>query len=89
MLLGFAVGFSGDIIIEYPEASATYADFASAEGAVIGSFIDAQGVYKPYVRHPDGKFLSLDLPHAAQFEYFFLPGVNDVWTCCGASQTDR
>ena len=75
---GMRRGFSGDTIIEYPEASATYADFASAEGSVIGSFIDAEGVYKPYVRHPDGKFLSLDLPHAAQFEYFFLPGVNDA-----------
>ena len=75
---GVRRGFSGNTIIEYPEASATYADFASTEGAIIGSFIDAQGVYKPYVRHPDGKFLSLDLPHAAQFEYFFLPGVNDA-----------
>ena len=75
---GVRRGFSGNTIIEYPEASATYADFTSAEGAVIGSFIDAQGVYKPYIRHADGKFLSLDLPHAAQFEYFFLPGVNDA-----------
>ena len=75
---GVRRGFSGDLIIEYPEASATYADFASAEGSVIGSFIDAEGVYKPYVRHPDGKFLSLDLPHAAQFEYFFVPGVNNA-----------
>ena len=75
---GVRRGFSGDTIIEYPEASATYADFVNAEGGIIGSFIDAKGVYKPYIRHPDGKFLSLDLPHAALFEYFFLPGVNDA-----------
>ena len=75
---GVRRGFSGDTIIEYPEASATYADFTNAEGSVIGSFIDAQGVYKPYIRHPDGKFLSLDLPHAALFEYFFVPGGNDA-----------
>ena len=75
---GVRRGFSGDLIIEYPEASATYADFVNAEGSVIGSFIDAQGVYKPFIRHPDSKFLSLDLPHAALFEYFFLPGVNDA-----------
>ena len=75
---GVRRGFSGDTIVEYPEASATYADFASSEGSIIGSFIDAQGVYKPYVRDPDGKFLSLDLPHAALFEYFFVPGVNDA-----------
>ena len=75
---GVRRGFSGDTIIEYPEASATYADFTNAEGAVIGSFIDAQGVYRPYIRQADGKFLSLDLPHAAKFEYFFVPGVNDA-----------
>ena len=75
---GVRRGFSGDTIIEYPEASATFAEFANAGGGVIGSFIDAEGVYKPYIRQPDGKFLSLDLPHAAQFEYFFLPGVNDA-----------
>ena len=75
---GVRHGFSGDTIIEYPEAAATYADFTNAEGSVIGSFIDAQGVYRPYIRNPDGKFLSLDLPHAAKFEYFFVPGVNDA-----------
>ena len=75
---GVRRGFSGDTIIEYPEAAATYADFTNAEGSVIGSFIDAQGVYRPYIRNPDGKFLSLDLPHAAKFEYFFVPGVNDA-----------
>ena len=75
---GVRRGFSGDTIIEYPEASATYADFVNAEGGVIGSFIDAEGVFKPYIQHPDGKFLSLDLPHAAKFEYFFVPGVNDA-----------
>ncbi len=75
---GVRRGFSGDLIVEYPEASATYADFASAEGAVIGSFVDAQGVFYPYVRNPDGRFISLELPHAALFEYFFLPAVNDA-----------
>ena len=75
---GVLRGFSGDTIIAYPEASATYADFVNAEGAVIGSFVDAEGVFKPYIRQSDGKFLSLNLPHAALFEYFFVPGVNDA-----------
>ena len=75
---GIRRGFSGDLIIEYPDASATYADFVNAEGGVIGSFIDAQGVFYPYIRNPDGRFISLELPHAAQFEYFFLPAVNDA-----------
>ena len=75
---GVRRGFSGDLIIEYPEASATYADFTNAEGGVIGSFVDSQGVFYPFIRNPDGRFLSLELPHAAQFEYFFLPGANDI-----------
>ena len=75
---GVRRGFSGDTIIEYPEASATFADFVNAEGGVIGSFIDAEGVFKPYIRQPDSKFLSLNLPHAAKFEYFFVPGANDA-----------
>ncbi len=75
---GVRRGFSGDLIIEYPEASETYAEFVNAEGGVIGSFVDAQGVFYPYIRNPDGRFISLELPHAAQFEYFFLPAVNDA-----------
>ncbi len=75
---GVRRGFSGDLIIEHPEASETYADFANASGSVIGSFVDAQGVFYPYIRNPDGRFISVELPHAAQFEYFFLPGVNDA-----------
>ena len=75
---GVRRGFSGDLIVAYPEASATYAEFVNAEGGVIGSFVDAQGVFYPYIRNPDGRFISLELPHAAQFEYFFLPGVNDA-----------
>ena len=75
---GVRRGFSGDLIIEYPEASATYAEFTHSQGGVIGSFVDAQGVFYPYIRNPDGRFISLELPHAAQFEYFFLPGVNDA-----------
>ena len=75
---GVRRGFSGDLIIEYPEASATYADFTNADGGVIGSFVDSQGVFYPFIRNPDGRFLSLELPHAAQFEYFFLPGANDI-----------
>ena len=75
---GVRRGFSGDLIVAYPEAAATYADFVNAEGGVIGSFVDAQGVFYPYIRNPDGRFISLELPHAAQFEYFFLPAVNDA-----------
>ena len=74
---GVRRGFSGDTIVEFPEASATFSDFTSS-GSVVGSFIDTQGVYKPYLRDPEGKFLSLDLPQAPLFEYFFVHGANDA-----------
>ena len=47
---GVRRGFSGDIIIEVPEATATYADFVNASGSVTGSYIDVEGLYHPYVR---------------------------------------
>ena len=75
---GVRRGFSADEIIEGPEALATYADFVNASGRMVGSYIDADGVYHPYTRSSDGRFISLDLPQAAQFEYFFVHGINDV-----------
>ena len=75
---GVRRGFSGDEIIEGPEASATYADFVNASGRMVGSYIDADGLYHPYTRSSDGRFISIDLPNAAAFEYFFVHGINDV-----------
>ena len=75
---GVRRGFSEDEIIEAPEASATYADFVNASGRMVGSYIDADGLYHPYTRSSDGRFISLDLPNAAAFEYFFVHGINDV-----------
>ena len=75
---GVRRGFSGDEIIEEPEASATYADFVNASGRMVGSYVDADGLYHPYTRSSDGRFISLDLPNAAAFEYFFVHGINDV-----------
>ena len=43
-----------------------------------GSYVDADDIYHPYVRTPDGRFISIDLPQAATFEYFFVHGINDV-----------
>ena len=75
---GVRRGFSADAIVEAPEALATYADFVNASGRMVGSYVDADGVYHPYMRQPTGKFISLDFPGAAQFEYFFVHGINDV-----------
>ncbi|MCY3742769.1 MAG: T9SS type A sorting domain-containing protein [Candidatus Poribacteria bacterium] len=83
---GVRRGFSDDTIVEAPEASGTYADFVNASGRMVGSYIDADGLYHPYLRQANGKFISLDLPNAAQFEYFFVHGINDVGTLVGRAK---
>ena len=75
---GIRRGFSGDLIVEYPGASATYADYVNSSGAMVGSYVDADGVYSPYVHVPTSGFLSLDVPEATNLEYFFIHGINDV-----------
>ena len=82
---GIRRGFTGDEIVEFPGAPETFADFVSA-GRLVGSYIDADGVYHPYTRTPEGRFLSFDLPQAAQFEYFFVHGINDAGTLVGRSK---
>ena len=83
---GVRRGFSGDTIVEAPEASETYADFINASSRMVGSFIDADGLYHPYMRQANGRFISLELPNAAEFEYFFVHGINDVGVLVGRSQ---
>ena len=73
---GVRRGFTGDEIIEFPGASATYADFVSA-GRLVGSYIDAEGIYHAYIRFADG-FTSIDLPDAANLDYYFVHGINDA-----------
>ena len=75
---GIRRGFSGDLIVEYPGASATYADYVNSSGAMVGSYVDADGVYSPYVYVPTSGFLSLDVPEATNLEYFFIHGINDA-----------
>ena len=82
---GIRRGFTGDTIIEAPAALETYADFVSA-GRLVGSYVDAEGIYHPYARTPDGRFISIDLPGAATLEYMFLHGINDVGTLVGRSK---
>ena len=77
---GVRRGFSGDLIIEFPGAVETYADFVNSRGGMVGSYVNAEGVYHPYVRTPAGRFVSLDLPQAANLEYFFVHGINDTQT---------
>ena len=83
---GIRRGFSGDQIIEAPGAPETFADFVNASGRLVGSYIDADGIYHPYVRNPEARFISIDLPQAAQLEYFFVHGINDVGTLVGRTK---
>ena len=75
---GIRRGFSGDEIIEFPGAIETYADFVNSSGYMVGSYIDADGLYHAYVRTPDGRFISIDLPEVENLEYFFVHGINDA-----------
>ena len=75
---GVRRGFSGDLIIEPPGATATFADFVNAEGVIVGSYIDADGIYQAYVRTPDERFALLPLPKTLNIEYLFMHGINDA-----------
>ena len=77
---GFTGTVTGIEIIEFPGALETYADFINSQGGMVGSYVDAQGLYYPYVRTPGGRFVSLDLPQSANLEYFFVHGINDAQT---------
>ena len=83
---GVRRGFSGDMIVEYPGASETYADFVNATGEMVGSYVDAEGTYHAYARYLDGRFASFDLPGAANLEYFFLHGFNDARNLVGRAK---
>ena len=85
---GVRRGFSGDTIVEYPGAPETYADFVSWTGHIVGSYVDADGVYHAYayLRSSVGRFLSIDLPNALNLEYFFLHGLNRARTVVGRAK---
>ena len=72
---GVRRGFTGDTVIEVPGASETFADFV-AEGRLVGSYIDMDGLYHTYVRTPDGEYRSVDIPNAAQIEFVLVHGIN-------------
>ncbi len=84
---GVRRGFSGDTIVEAPDASATYADFVNASGRMVGSFVDTDGIYHPYMRSSVGRFIAIDLPQATQFEYFFVHSINDAGTLIGRAKS--
>ena len=83
---GVRRGFSGDTIVEVPDASTTYADFVSWTGHIVGSYADAAGTYHAYMRSVTGRFLYIDLPAALNLEYFFLHGLNESRSVVGRAK---
>ena len=83
---GVRRGFSGDEIIAYPGATETYADFVSGLGNVVGSYVDAEGIYHAYLRGPGGSFATLGLPIVLNLEYFFLHGINNALIAVGRAK---
>ena len=75
---GVRRGFSGDLSLEFPDATATYADFVNASGIIVGSYIDSAGIYHAYGRLPNGEFIAGDILTTSDLEFVFLHGVNDI-----------
>ena len=83
---GVRRGFSGEIIVEFPGASETYADFVSGLGNIVGSYVDTEGAYHAYLRGPGGSFATLGIPEIPNMEYFFLHGINDALVAVGRAK---
>ena len=83
---GVRRGFSGDTIVEVPGALATYSDFVSWTGHIVGSYADAAGTYHAYMRSVTGRFLYIDLPAALNLDYFFLHGLTESRSVVGRAK---
>ena len=75
---GVTHAFSGDLTITFPGAVATYGDFVNAAGAVVGSYMDADGMPHGFIRHPDGNFTTIDLPKMSNLEFLFVNTITDL-----------
>ena len=75
---GVTHAFSGDLIITFPGAVNTYGDFVNAAGAVVGSYIDADGRPHGFIRNPDGSFTTIDVPEIPNLEFLFVNTITDA-----------
>ena len=75
---GVRRGFSGDLIVEYPGASETFADFINSSGGMVGSYVGEDGTYTPYLRAADGRYVSFSLPTQDTYEFFYVHGQTDT-----------
>ncbi|RKU33102.1 hypothetical protein C6496_22555 [Candidatus Poribacteria bacterium] len=74
---GVTHAFSGDMTITFPGAVNTYGDFVNAAGAVVGSYVDADGIPHGFIRHPDGSFTTIDVPKMPNLEFLFVNTITD------------
>ena len=74
---GTTHAFSGELIVTFPGAINTYGDFVNAAGAVVGSYIDADGMFHGFIRHPDGSFTTIDLPEMPNLQFLFVNTITD------------
>ena len=75
---GVSHAFSGDLKITFPGAVQTYGDFVNAAGAVVGSYIDTDGLFHGFIRNPDGSFNTIDLPKTPNLAYLFVNTITDL-----------
>ena len=74
---GVTHAFSGDLTITFPGAVTTYGDFVNAAGAVVGSYVDADGMPHGFIRNPDGSFTTIDIPETPNLEFLFVNTITD------------
>ena len=74
---GVTHAFSGELTITFPGAVNTYGDFVNAAGAVVGSYIDADGKPHGFIRNPDGSFTTIDVPEVPNLEFLFVNTITD------------
>ena len=74
---GVTRAFSGDLIITFPGAVRTYGDFVNAAGAVVGSYVDADGRPHGFIRNPDGSFTTIDVPEMPNLVFLFVNTITD------------
>ena len=74
---GITHAFSGELTITFPGAVNTYGDFVNAAGAVVGSYIDADGMFHGFIRNPEGSFTTIDLPEMPNLVFLFVNTITD------------
>ena len=75
---GVTHAFSGELTITFPGAVNTYGDFVNAAGAVVGSYVDTDGIPHGFIRHPDGSFTTIDLPKMPNLQFLFVNTITDL-----------